>query len=54
MRTRHSPKGFTLVELLVVIIIIWVPFVELRVFVVLLIVCFPFFTVQILDGIKVP
>jgi NitT/TauT family transport system permease protein len=37
---------------LVVIVIIWVPFVELRVFVVLLLVCFPFFTVQILDGIK--
>ncbi len=37
---------------LVVIIIIWVPYVELRVFVVLLVVCFPFFTVQIFDGIK--
>ncbi len=37
---------------LVVIVIIWVPEVEVRVFVVLLLVCFPFFTVQILDGIK--
>ena len=37
---------------LVVLIIIWVPFVELRIFVVLLLVCFPFFTIQILDGIK--
>lgn len=37
---------------LVVLIIIWVPYVELRVFVVLLLVCFPFFTVQILDGIR--